>query len=110
MKAKKLFKDLVEAAHEIHHTEPPGNPDADFPAQVMCSLAAMMLAQREGGAPPLDCAELIDTICGSISFVLERFTEGNPENLLLIRDAIAALDLLSPSRPGAKEMVSASAA
>lgn len=100
MKAK-LIKELFRVSGEIRKTDAPGNADADIPAMVMCDLAAVMLAQRQGAMPPINRSVLIDILCGSFSYALERFTYDDlpPEEMLMVRDAIAALDVLSPTRP-----------
>lgn len=101
----KLIKELFRASGEIRDTDAPGNPDAHIPAMVLCDLAALMLAQWQGAMPPIKRNVMIDLLCGSFSYALERFTFDDlpPDQMLLVRDAIAALDMLSPTRPKVTE-------
>ncbi|MBL8561284.1 MAG: hypothetical protein JNN06_03295 [Gemmobacter sp.] len=96
----KLVRDLRRASAEIRDTDVPGNVDADIPAMVLTDLAALALEQWRGDDKPMDRSRFIATLCGNFSFMLERFTlDDLPQGeMLLVRDAVAALDALAPDR------------
>ncbi len=101
MKADKLIQALFDANREIKTTNAPGNPDADFPAYLLTILTALVLEQREGVRPAIKRDAMIEIIAGACAGVLERFTFDDlpPDQMLLVRDAVAALNPLAPSRP-----------
>jgi hypothetical protein len=101
MKSQKQINALFDANREIEKTNPPGNPDADWPAYLLTILTALVLEQREGVRPPIQRAAMIEIIAGACAGMLERFTFDNlpPDQILLVRDAMVSLDALAPSRP-----------